>query len=138
MVLDSGELERIADDIYKDRIITGTLYCGNCGYNLHGLPYVHICPECGNRYNARPRAQRGIFSPTDADFPLGDILLTLLGVVLTVVVVWGGMNPLSYAYVLFGIAFGIVTLGFGFRACLRLSRCHKTRTIARRITMQED
>lgn len=137
MVLDSGELERIADDMYKDRIITGTLYCGNCGYNLHGLPYMHICPECGNRYNARPRAQRGIFSPADADFPLGDIVLTLLGVALTVVV-WGGMNPLSYGYVFLGIAFGIVTLGFAFRAGLRLSRCHKTRAIARRIAMQED
>ena len=140
MVLDIGELERIADDMYKDRVINGTLYCGNCGYNLHGLPYIHICPECGNRYNARPRAQKGIFSPEAAYFPLSDILLTLFGVVLTVVVVWRGTNPWmkSYGHLALGIAFGVVTLAFAVRAYPRLNRYLKTRTIARRIEMEED
>ena len=63
MPLSSNDLERLSDDIYKNRRITGLVYCGTCGYCLKTLPYVYQCPECGGSYNARPLSMQGIFMP---------------------------------------------------------------------------
>lgn len=42
------------------------LRCAKCGYNLAGLPYASVCPECGNAFNKR--AGQGVRYPeTDID-----------------------------------------------------------------------
>ncbi len=78
MALGNAELERIADDMYKGRLLGHAVYCGNCGYNLKTLPYRYVCPECGSEYNARPRKMTGIFVPQEAEFPIRDIFSTLI------------------------------------------------------------
>ena len=69
MSFTSHELDHMADDIYLNRRITGSIFCEECGYNLKTLPYVHRCPECGCDYNARPLTMKGIFLPRNFDFP---------------------------------------------------------------------
>ena len=62
MVLSENELDRLADEMYLDRRIAHSVYCGECGYNLRTLPYAGRCPECGGEYNARPLIMKGIFN----------------------------------------------------------------------------
>ena len=40
MSFTSHELDHMADDIYRNRRITGPIFCEKCGYNLKTLPYV--------------------------------------------------------------------------------------------------
>ena len=67
-------LDRVADDIDKDRRISSTIYCGKCGYDLRTLPYLYQCPECGNDYNARPLVMKGVFMPVRTPVPWIDML----------------------------------------------------------------
>ncbi len=77
MALASDELQRLSEEIYTDRRITMSTYCARCGHNLLTLPYIYNCPECGNRYNARPLVLEGIFTPDLLRFPFS----TLFGAV---------------------------------------------------------
>ncbi len=67
-------LDRVADDIDKDRTIQSDVYCGDCGYDLRTLPYVYQCPECGNEYNARALVMKGVFLPVRTPIPWVDML----------------------------------------------------------------
>lgn len=71
---DFRDLDRLSDDIFKDRRISGSVYCGKCGYNLRTLPYLYQCPECGNDYNARPLVMKGVFLPQQIPVPWIDML----------------------------------------------------------------
>lgn len=77
MVIGSGELDRMADDAYKDMRITSSIYCGTCGYNLRTLPYTGPCPECGSDYNARALSMKGIFTINDIELPVKEFFLAL-------------------------------------------------------------
>jgi len=138
MALSSYELERIADDMYKDRVITGWAYCGNCGYNLHSLPYIYTCPECGNQYNARPLKMKGIFVLHDTYFPASDIAATLLCAPVVYLIIAGGVNPTEYGQLILGAAMGVIMLTFAHKACRQLPRFFKARSIARRIALEEE
>jgi len=97
MSLTSDELQRLSEDIYTDRRITMSTYCGRCGHNLRTLPYVYSCPECGNSYNARPLKLEGIFTPEQVRFPFGNIfgtLITAAGAFLFVATAFGYQTPL--------------------------------------------
>lgn len=97
MSLSSEELAKLAEEIYTDRRITMSTYCGRCGQNLRTLPYVYRCPECGNAYNARPLKQEGVFSADHARFPLGTLfalLVTAAGAALFVATYLGYATPL--------------------------------------------
>ena len=103
MVLGSDELDRLADDIDKDRTITGSIYCGNCGYNLRTLPYAYTCPECGKGYNARPLKMEGVFLPQDTYFPASDTAATLLCAAILFVFIRGSIKPVvEYGRLLLG------------------------------------
>ncbi len=138
MGLGNDELERLADDMYKDRIITGWVYCGNCGYNLHSLPYAYTCPECGNVYNARPLAMKGIFSPHNTYFPTSDIAAALLCAPVTVALILSWVNRAEYWKLFIGAVFGAFTLVFAVQGYRRLARYLKTRMIARHIALEEE
>ena len=73
MGMSRSDLERLADDTLKGRILLSSTYCERCGYNLRTLPYVYTCPECGNQYNARPLKMKGIFQPHTTRVPVGDV-----------------------------------------------------------------
>lgn len=137
MALSSYELERIADDMYKDRVIRGSVYCGHCGYNLHSLPYVYTCPECGNQYNARPLKMDGIFVLHDTYFPASDVAAVLLCAPIVYLLIAGGVNPTDYGRLILGAGVGVVALTFAVKAYHRLPRFFKARSIARRIALEE-
>jgi len=138
MPMSSGELDRLADDMYKDRRITGSVYCRDCGYNLKSLPYRHRCPECGNEYNARPLTQTGIFSPHEGDFPYGDIFMFLACAGSAVVLGWGAMQTRDWWQLFGGGLFVVLALISLNRTINRLVRFFKTGAIIRRIQAEED
>lgn len=137
MPLDSGELDRLADDTYKNRVITGFIYCGHCGYNLHSLPYLYTCPECGQQYNARPSVMKGIFTPHAAHVPLSEIAGTLLFVVVAVTLIWSGVKGSGTIRIIAGAAIGILGITLGTQAYRRLMQYFKTMGLARRIEAEK-
>ncbi len=93
MAVGSDELEKLSDDIYRERRIIGSVFCGKCGYNLRTLPYVHTCPECGNEFNARPLHLTGIFQLYEAEFPFRDAASTVVCALGAVVLGLGAFKP---------------------------------------------
>ena len=138
MPLDRNELERLADDVYRDRRITRSLYCDQCGYNLRTLPRKYVCPECGNEYNARPPLMTGIFFPHDTQLPLAEVAWTLGSGTVAALLIWGAVNPVRQNRLIVGVVCALLALGFAIRGCLRLRRFVKFRTIAKRIAVHEE
>jgi len=138
MVFTHDELDRMADEDLKDRVIRRSMYCGACGYNLRGLPHIHVCPECGNSYNARSRRRFGIFEPQQAEFPGPEIAGFLIFAVVTTVITWQGVVDKSKSYCLAGIGFGIVAILFLGRVWRRMSKLANAKLIALRIAEQEE
>ena len=138
MVISSGELDRIADDIDKDRRITTSVHCGGCGYNLRTLPYLYTCPECGNKYNARPRKMKGIFNPNAVSFPARDLLLTFASVFGVLFFGATSIHSPSVATLLLAGFFAIMAVLSGREAYVRLCRFVKAFSIIRRIEAEEE
>ncbi len=138
MGLSTDDMDRLADDMYKDRRITGTVYCGTCGYNLHSLPFSYRCPECGNRYNARPLKMTGIFTPQEMSFPMGDIAAMLFGAPFAVWLIYNGVKLQEKGRLFIGLVFGIGTLILAVRVYSAIAALLRTRAVARRIAMEED
>lgn len=140
MIFSYDELDRMADDTFKKGAITGNVYCGNCGYNLHTLPYVYRCPECGNQYSARRLRWKGIFRHEDMVLPVTDIFLTLVFLAITFGVTWHALtlSPLSYVWLGFAAGVGAVALVSAFRTQRKLDGFWKSRAIARQIEKQEE
>jgi hypothetical protein len=138
MTLSSSELDRIADDIYKDRRISGSVYCGTCGYNLRTLPYVYTCPECGQEYNARPLVMKGIFAPHDADIPFGDFASALFCAAAAYVIGQFAFEPIDPVRLIVGGVFAGFSLIFVHRTYVRFLTFLKARRVARRIAMEDD
>lgn len=138
MVIGSDELDRIADDIYTDRLITTSVYCGGCGYNLRTLPYVYTCPECGNKYNARPRKMKGIFNPHAVSFPVRDVLLTFGSAFGALVFGSAGVRAPNVASALFAGFFAIMAALSAREAYVGLGRFIKAFSIIRRIEAEEE
>jgi hypothetical protein len=138
MGLSQQELERISDDVYKNRRITASTFCGNCGYNLRTLPYVYTCPECGQSYNARPLVMKGIFVPYEVEIPWADFLGG--GVFLSGAAWWGIQWYLTgnAAYWVVAVLFLGVSGLFGYRAQKVMGRLLKARWVARRIALEEE
>ncbi len=137
MVVSHDELDRLADDIYKNRRITGWMYCGHCGYNLRTLPYVYTCPECGHEYNARPLSMRGIFLPQQATFPLRDLAALLACVLGTAVFAYGSVQPARFVHLGIASLFAGLSLWFAAHTYKRLAAFLKAVNISRRIAAEE-
>ena len=137
MVIGSYDLERLADDVYKDRRITGSVYCSECGYNLHTLPYVYTCPECGNKYNARPLLMHGIFAPHEIIFPFRDIGAFLIGALSTCLFGYGAFKTLDVVRVWMALILAAFTIIFAWHAFESIMRFFKATRIARRIALEE-
>ncbi|MCH8967045.1 MAG: hypothetical protein IID43_05160 [Planctomycetes bacterium] len=137
MALDSDELDRLSDDIYRQRRLTASTYCGNCGYNLVSLPYVYTCPECGQEYNARPLRMSGIFLPYANEFPVGDVAGALLCCLFTLLLAYPALNPVNPDRLWIAGFFFVIAFLFGIKGYLRLSRFLKAQSIARHIAKEE-
>ena len=137
MVLSSATLERLADDMYKGRLLTLSTYCGGCGYNLRSLPYVHTCPECGSPYNARPLKMTGIFVPHAVGFPVSDLFLALINAVATGLIGIGAFNPLDVIRIAIGLFFAASTIIFLVQVWGKVKRYIKAVGIIHRIKLEE-
>ena len=137
MVVGSDELDRLADEIYRDRRITGSVYCGNCGYNLRTLPYMYVCPECGDDYNARPTKMKGIFLPSGTVFPLPDCTATLVFALSTTFLSLNAFKPLDQVSLVIAGFFAVFTLLFARQAYIGIGRYIRAVSIIRRIALDE-
>lgn len=138
MAFTKEELDRLADDDYKGRRLHRSTFCGKCGYNLRTLPYVYTCPECGNQYNARPRSMEGIFSPSDAKFPINDVAASMVFSAFGIVLIWSGVSPTIKWLVVAGIAFCLLAAFCAWRSWGRISRLAHATIIARRIAEEDE
>ena len=138
MVLSRHELEELADDTYRDRRITGSTFCGRCGYNLRTLPYVYRCPECGNAYNARPLKMKGIFFPQAVYPPVKETLATAFFGVIAVLLLISALKPLNEGRLFMGVAFTAITGVFAGRAVHKFQHFFKFWSLYKRIAEEEE
>lgn len=137
MVLGTDELERLANDAYRERRIGGTVYCGNCGYNLRTLFYVYRCPECGQEYNARPLVMKGIFLPQNVSPPLVDMAAVVFCGPIAFFLIDGATQPFEPAGFVMGVSAAVLTVVY-FGICVRRWRSYiNSRVILRRINRYE-
>ena len=134
----SEELERLADDAYTDRRITGHAYCSRCGYNLRTLPYIYRCPECGQEYNARPLVMKGLYLPAQAAIPVGDLLAVLLWTVAAAVFLYNAIRPLNEWLMALAVASVVLVIVHFCLAWVRFRAFFKATAIERRIRADEE
>ena len=137
MVLGTDELERLADEAYKDRRMAGTVYCGNCGYNLRTLPYVYRCPECGHEYNARPLVMKGIFLPQSVSPPFVEMFAVVFCGPMAFTLIDGATQPFEPTGFIMGVSAAVLTVVYLWLAYGRWGRVFRARMIARRIAQDE-
>jgi len=139
MSLTGHDMERIADDVYKDRRLTASIYCGLCGYNLRTLPYVYTCPECGNQYNARPRNLKGIFEPQEIFFPFTEFGLAFLGMVSAALIALAMTWPLKDFWIVsMVVALVGLAMVFAWRGIVKTKRFIHTCRVAERVRRFEE
>ena len=138
MDVDQDRLEREAHDAYTDHIITGSIYCGSCGYNLKTLPYVYTCPECGNEYNARPLHMHGIFTPHAIEFPFGASVGAMACTLGAVFVGYIAVRSPRIAPILLAMLLVAATILLMRDAYVRMKQYLKAREIARYIAATEE
>ena len=133
----NAEADRRAEETYRNRRITGRVYCGQCGYNLRTLPYVYQCPECGNEYNARPLIMHGLFKPHEMAFPFGAYLMALVLAVAAFVFGTFAFSPLKWVPFGFTLVLLALTVVYLAQALVLTRRFFHSVQIARRIEAEE-
>ena len=133
MVLDSGELERLAEQCLADRVISMNLHCARCGYNLRTLPYVGRCPECGGDYNARPLRMDGIFTAQMLVFPTGDVVAAVFTWGLAAALIPGSVGSQDEWRLFCGLICVVMGSFFVRSAWRQAARYFRVRAIARHI-----
>lgn len=137
-MISSDEAEKLADDMLANRRIGHSVYCGQCGYNLRMATYLGRCTECGNEYNARPTVMKGIFWPHDVRFPISDILLSGLCLLMGAAIIRSGINPVSDWAIFGGSIFAILGLLYLREVYRKLKKYIATRGLLKRINAEED
>lgn len=138
MPLSEQDRERLADDVIKDRRISQSTYCENCGYNLKTLPRSYQCPECGSAYRARMPRMKGIYLPHENAPPLGEAVALLVFAVLSGMLLVAAWNSNSGGYAATAIVFIAVTLAIAVAVVVRTNRFLRTARLARQIERQQD
>jgi hypothetical protein len=138
MVADSDHPELPSDIVDLERTLTYSVYCDRCGYNLRYQRFVGRCPECGGEYNARSTKMEGIYTARDNSFPVGAIFMTLVCLGLGVLMVIGGINPVSDWVLLGGAGFFIVGAMYTKLAYRGVTRYLRYRFIQRRVDADDE
>ena len=131
--MNTDELERLADDIMLDRLITGDLFCAECGYNLRTLPRRGRCPECGSDYNTRKVLLEGVFAAGMLVFPTGEVLGAMVTTGLVGVFLAWGIRPVVEWRLMFAVVFAVLAVLYLKPAWKSLGRYMRFRGIVRRI-----
>ncbi len=122
MAIDHDGLRYLLEETEGENVITSTVFCDQCGYQLRMLPYIGRCPECGNPYNARGLKIEGIFVPHTAAFPASDIAAGLASAALVIWLVAGLIKRFDLWTLLFAAVFGYMAVVFLKQAWARLKR----------------
>ena len=138
MPLSSKDLDLIADEEFKGRRLSNSIYCDKCGYNLKTLPYKYQCPECGNLYNARPPDVTGIYLYDHYNVPVFDIAATIFSLIGFLLLFPMAFNPVNITALFLTVFFDLMMVIYGFRAYHRSVRYFRSRSIARHIAAEED
>ena len=77
MGFEPEHLEHMLEEGKGPRVMTRSVLCDQCGYQLRMLPFAGRCPECGNSYIVRGIKTEGIFEPETAEFPASDLVAGL-------------------------------------------------------------
>ncbi len=77
MGFEPEHLEHMLEEGNGPRVMTRSVLCDQCGYQLRMLPFAGRCPECGNSYIVRGIKTEGIFVPETAGFPASDLVAGL-------------------------------------------------------------
>ncbi len=138
MALSRSDLDQLAEDTYHDRRVTGMVFCGRCGYNLHTLPYVYRCPECGNPYNARPLKMQGIFFPHAVYPPFVEMFAAVFFGVIAFFLLIAALKPVDEMRLILGAILAVLTGVFAGRALQQFQRFLQFRSLAKRIEKEEE
>lgn len=138
MPLSERDREELADDIIKDRRISQSMYCGNCGYNLKTLPRSYHCPECGSEYRARPARMKGIYLAHENPPPFGEAIATVVFGLASGVLLVGAWTSKSGGYWATAVIFAAITLTFAGAVVIRTNRFLRTSRLARQIERQQE
>ena len=134
--MSSEELDQQAEDVYNDRRITRSVYCGRCGYNLRTLPHCYTCPECGSGFNARPLSMTGIFMPHEAHIPFLDTAAAIACALSAVVFGFIASGTRDGLRIGLAAVFLILAVMFASRAYARFLRFVRAVDISRRIAAE--
>ncbi len=129
--------QELPEGVDPDRIITHSVYCENCGFNLRYATYVGICNECGSPYNARPLKMKGIFLPGSARFPTGDILVALIAGSVSVWAIRAGLRPGNMKMLSLAALSGAIAVSYAAFAVRRAGRFWRAVRVVRRIRTEE-
>ena len=138
MPLSDKERNRFEDDILFDRRITQSLYCGNCGYNLKTLPRSYVCPECGQKYNARRQPMKGIYFPHNVEPPFAQMAGAVISATIAVYLLIGAFKPVNQGRLVVGVIFVGIAIYLAAQVCWQTKRLIKFRVLGRRIARQQD
>ena len=115
-----------------------SLHCNKCGYNLHSLPYMGRCPECGQEYDAKATKMKGIFRDEEVELPIGDALGFLLFAVFTVCLIAASLRPFESGMLFIGLITAVLMLVFAARGYAKLETFLSFHRVARRIRKRDD
>ncbi len=132
------EFAHLLDQLYREKTIAESTWCGRCGYNLRTRPYIGVCPECGHRYNAVPMRMQNIFVPHDVPLPYAEVFSSLVSLGLTFALLRGAAAGVSASQLVFGGMFALLGLLFGWRAWVGLRAYRRHRDVIRRIESESE
>ncbi len=138
MAFEHEQLEHMLEEDEGPRVMTKTVICDQCGYQLRGLPFVGRCPECGNSYSLRGIKTEGIFVPQAAEFPAMDLVAGLAGGGFALWLVAGLIRRFDLWSLLFAAILGYMGFVFLRQGLRRLRRFIRGQKIASQADSDDD
>ncbi len=137
MALEREQLEHMLEE-EGPRLMTKSVICDQCGYQLRGLPFVGRCPECGNSYSVRGIKTEGIFVPESAEFPASDLVAGLASGGLALWLVAGLVRRFDLWSLLCAAILGYMGFVFLRQGLRRLGRFIRGQRIASQADSDDD
>lgn len=138
MGLSTDDIDTLSRDVFSECYISHSIYCGECGYNLRMLCYIGHCPECGNEYDARPGARKGVFVSTETRFPTTELIYTVFFLFWTAAFGITGFSPIVLWKVVYAFAFLVVGVISAYLFYRQLGRYVHFLWVARNIKHDDD